>query len=769
MTEPAAPAPPEVEKDGQRLRHTTAPEARARRRRIVSPRPQQEEKPDRMAEVIARHPEEPDPSEAEHEDVEPPPMEPRPELREEMTATPIALTDEPQPPRTFDDLMSFDLGADYFVHVVRKEPKALGGVRCDGDQKPIRQRMSSADFAKLYGGLTYELTLYGPPKRGIKFDPSTGNPIVRPLTKPIRVTMPGVPPNLQMAIGFEEDEDMTTPVQAGNGRRLGTATTADARIHETDLEHAREMDTRRERQRREREDERRQAERERRREEASSAEAMASMHSASVQSQADLFRTVSDQQNAMLKAIVTGRPGASSEEQRYLHESIRQVQQSNQDYVNRLNDNHAAALERLHTGHAEEIKRLTEQHRAELTRLQDQVVGERTRSEQIVRDAERQFGDRVREAERRADKEVSDARRDASERIDAARRDASDRLASETARHTDRHEDLKLAQERELKARDAKWEMQLASERSGFDARMAVKDSEIKMMREEMTRLRAENAKPIHERVREITETAEALGMTRGGGGGEDEPQSWQQMLYRLGGSMIENLPQIVASAGDTVAKLRSGGTPAQQQQYVRQQQTAMTAAAVAHPIRNLPFALDGEDDFQPGLAAPAVGQTILPVEAPMVSPPLPAPAAQRPPEAALPITPPVAQAPSIAPPAASVPPPAPPAAAAPAAPAPPAPVAAPPPTMDPYVLQYQEAFEKAMAAGASPEEVAQKLLEQFGGGLIGQVTPLLSPPVIRAVLQRNGRAASPLCRREGQRYLAAVKAAIDNLTKKVN
>src|SRR5689334_231116 len=169
--------------------------------------------------------------------------------------------------------------------------------------------MTSKEFARVYACLKYDLTVYGPPKRGDHMDPMSGNPIFVARTKPIRVTMSGAPPNPEMAVGFDptsEEDEMESPEGQYRRPRAGIATTADARIHETDLEHQREMDQRSERRRRElkaeREAERKREEHERETREASTADAMARMHESSMQSQRELLRATVEQ--------IAGRPGA---------------------------------------------------------------------------------------------------------------------------------------------------------------------------------------------------------------------------------------------------------------------------------------------------------------------------------------------------------------------------------------------------------------------------------------------------------------------------
>lgn len=820
-------APAEVEKDGQKLSHTTAPEVRRRKRRrqVAAEQPPAEstsaesastdEAPeDPMERIAARHASraaeaaaQPTTTASDEADAEviptpevdfvdedgedmPPPMEPKPSLRRGMSSEEIdqaatvavATLDEPGPARNFDDLMNFDLGDRWYVHVVRRTPKSYYGKRVDGEQKPITRRMTSKEFARLYGGLEYDLTVYGPPKRGDHMDPMSGQPIFVARTKPIRVTMSGAPPNPEMAVGYDptsEEDEMESPEGQGPYRRPrpGIATTADARIHETDLEHARTMDERAERRRRElkaeREAERKREERERETREASTADAMARMHESSMESQRELLRATMTQ--------IAARPGAGEEENRYWHAALTEMQKSTQQYIGVINDKHAQALERIEREHREARERSEEQHRGEITRLSDQVTAERNRGDQAIRDAERAYNDRVRDIEARAQREIGEERTRAAERVEVLRREQTERTEAmrreetqrrddERQRNADRHQDLKDAHERDLRARDNKWESQLASERAGFDSKMAVKEHELKLLREENKRLESENRKPIHERIHDITKTARALGMKT-----PDEietPESaeeltMQQMIMRMGANVVENLPGIISSASDAVTRLRQGGTPAQQAAFVEQQHQQMQRGAAQHPLaqRPLPFALDGENDFSPAVGAPPAFAQFRPEEpAPLMTPtapPAPAPSA-----------PPPAQPPAVAAPIQAAQPSSPP--PAPNAPdAPPAGTDPAPPqngssdtAYDPVILQLVEPFEQAMAHGFAPADVANHIATKadIPPALLGTVVSRITPEAVRGALQRNGRAASPLCRRDGQKYLRAVQIELQKI-----
>lgn len=147
-----------------------------------------------------------------------------------------------QEPTCLEDLSGLDFDSGQWkIRVVRKEPKVgPNGKRVDGEQKPITHDMDTQEFTDLYGGLVYELTLLGPPNRGPRFD-GAGRPIFRMYSKPFLVTIPGAPPKIEMCIGYRGEDDV-----ADGFRRMrpGNATSADARIHEADLEQRRDEERR---------------------------------------------------------------------------------------------------------------------------------------------------------------------------------------------------------------------------------------------------------------------------------------------------------------------------------------------------------------------------------------------------------------------------------------------------------------------------------------------------------------------------------------------
>ncbi len=79
-------------------------------------------------------------------------------------------------------------------------------------------------------------------------------------------------------------------------------------------------------------------------------------------------------------------------------------------------------------------------------------------------------------------------------------------------------------------------------------------------------------------------------------------------------------------------------------------------------------------------------------------------------------------------------------------------------------ILQYAPTFEAAIAQGASPPEVAEVLLKTYGKDLMKLVMPTISAQQIKVALKRNGQGNSPLCRRDGQRFLIQVKAELEKL-----
>jgi len=89
----------------------------------------------------------------------------------------------------------------------------------------------------------------------------------------------------------------------------------------------------------------------------------------------------------------------------------------------------------------------------------------------------------------------------------------------------------------------------------------------------------------------------------------------------------------------------------------------------------------------------------------------------------------------------------------------PPVEPAAPPNPMaamvtDANVLQFVPMFESALTSGASPTQVTDYLVETHGAATVKLMVGIVTPERVLQALQANGRETSPLCRRDGQKFL---------------
>jgi hypothetical protein len=107
------------------------------------------------------------------------------------------------------------------------------------------------------------------------------------------------------------------------------------------------------------------------------------------------------------------------------------------------------------------------------------------------------------------------------------------------------------------------------------------------------------------------------------------------------------------------------------------------------------------------------------------------------------------------------MPPPAPPPqpVAAPEAPAPveasaPSPAPTESGVSDVQVLEFRPLFEAALKQGASATELAEHCMRTYGRDNVALILKLITPDRVLTALQNGGFATSPLCRRDGQKFL---------------
>ena len=714
---------------------------------------------------------EPDPAFHSAEDAVPPETT-DPAFRERPTISAVTLTDDartdpydpdappdapPEPAadwdgkfRSLEDLnyvFPFDNGTgQYFVTVMRKQPKAWDGMSTYGRQRNIQhERLSYHEFVAAYGGGQYELMVYGPPKRGREYD-RNGQLVPKPLLKaPISLTVPwmgdgGVSPNPDSAAIFEgQTQAMPATVPGDIPSALMSSrirNSADANIYKEHVQH--------EQWREERAEERRERQRERvRSDQLTQGELLTRAHKQAV----DLLTEQLHAAQEEARALRQQKPSSTAE----LGQLLAMVQRPPSEQE----------LERMRSSHKNELERTQEAHRRELEVVTAKAVEDLRRAEERgerhTADLTRRYEDEVRRLtdqlkvleerlvrERDADREQH--RRDTEHLQAEHKREVTylqaehDRVLTAQRQHFEaRLSDEQRANERDRALRGELTNSQIAVERARLETDAKNTERRNAELVAENQRLRSELDKKgdLGRQIKVITENAALLGMRRdeGGDGGEAEEGNWKTMLGKVGLGFVQQLPQIIENASKAVSQVR----------------TAAPAGPPAPP--------PAQGQFGGPRAAP-----LPPTSAPIVppfyteefahtAPPLPAAFQGAPGPYGYPTSP-APSGPSAPPPAQSAAPPAQPAGAPPAAPEPPA-------INDAQVLEYRPHLEAALSSGVPPEEVAADLVRTYPAEAVKGIASLIGPDLVAAVLQRNNLGTSPLVRRDGQRFLAKLQSAI--------
>jgi len=694
-----------------------------------------------------------------------------PTLRERATFEPTVPVEDQSDDiiRTYDDLLvrfPFDSGQ-YYIVVDRKKPLAFQGVPIAGVQTPVRRAWNFEQFIDHYGGGEYVLTVYGPPARGPQSDHS-GMPIIKALTKPIKVTVPlSLPPNVDAAMHGENDMEARTAV----------ATNATARMHEVDVQAELEMDERRTKKEREDKAERERLVTEKQRGELNAAQLIQQQHERELMRLERIGSEQKEEAERRMEEIKHQQTG----NERLLTQLLTQHKSAPEDIsrlearITVLTEAHQKELTRLGDVHREDIKRLTEQSHAEVMRQRDENKAERDRLDARMKDVEDRATGRIREAEQRSESRIKEVEERARNQVADAERSFNQRLQDQHQQAQNRMTDEARNHERDLRQQQQAFEMRIESQRGTTDAQTTIKDQELARLRSELEEARKKANQPIAERIAEVTEAAEALGM-RPAGDGDEGPQDWKSMAMAVAQSVATRLPELVTGAGEMYKALRAPQPGySQQQQAVMARDAAARArslapgmpaprAALPRPQPMVGFATDDGPAFTGVGGAPPVYEPpppplpVAPIQAPM-PPPAPAPAVIVPHEplaAAHPATPSVA-APSVPPPSSA------PAATESAAPA--MEGAVHNLTLD-QLLEVEGTLIAAMNSATPPEKVAEFFAAQLGPERLQTIMGQVSPEQIQQTLRQVGKGNSPLCRREGKKFLEQLWRAIKRISK---
>jgi len=520
-----------------------------------------------------------------------------------------------------------------------------------------------------------------------------------------------------------------------------------------------------------------------------------------------------DTTSAPLLAAAQAEAKAANHALDQTRQEIQRLTQHHSAEVQRIQDKAAADLKRVQDDYREDATRRAEQARNEAERLDRQNRDEMKRQEERLKENIERAERRAEDAERKAEARVLEAETRSERRVQEVREEMRRALDDLRAQNQTRLDDERRQHDRDMKSQAATYETRLAGQKDMFENRISTVGQEIVRLTAETERWRkeAEDNKDIGKHIERAQEAASALGWgpSNGAPEGPEPPRDWKEMIGRIGMDLVQKLPEIVQSAGETVTKMRGTPGPTPEQVQAMQYQAMMVGAqntmarqmagvaptGLPPPLRGRdgsvfqPTALrfgteDASGPLDPGAPSPRPSFDQFGMAAPPPPPPQQAyapPVYQPGPEAYAPqqtyqpqaAPPPMAPQQTYQPQAAPPMPPQQtyqPQAAMPQAPQLQQPPAAPtmqaPPGSVPAVIppemivQFAPVLEQALASGEPVESIARELLPLLGrDNLIAVVRGLKTERVV-AELQKAGMSASPLVRRQGQQFLRDLWAA---------
>jgi hypothetical protein len=715
-----------------------------------------------------------------------PPLEHDPKKREGIAVSPIVGTadssadlsfDTSNPETLFDLFSAFPLldGVNWWIYVERKLPRIFSGTNVAGVCVPIKRPLSIMDWDAIYGGGTYKLIVYGPPKNGAVMD-SEGRVPAKRMTEAITVVFPGAPNPSSMDFDYhaslQEEDPMTNPMLSNipaRTQRVATVAEASVENKKIDVEASKEIRQElREKEAREKAD---QVQREKQ------------------MSEQGLLKLFLDQQNKAAEREAELREQQIAREREYAKEKLEMLERFESKMKEVVGEKKPDDFDRVmgavktfakpdnSEAHAREIERLQSLRQEDARRADDRVKEERERADRRIKDAEERAAERIKEVESR----ISATERDIRDRAEAEVRRTKEECDRRTQDLHQRGLDL-MAQEtrnhdRDMKGLAAQFQIQLDAQKNNYEMQLSIAKGDVKRSQSDAERFRAEAeaGKDVVGQITKLKDQAAALGMVDASEAGSDtpEPETWQQMVLKVGAGLVGNLPGMV----ENIVSLAKRPNPAELEAAREAERQRMIHQAgsfgpgqppphqlgsggrerrIQEPLRHMSEVQPtprraGAEPFQvpPTAPAPAPMQPIA-----SVMPPPPPPA-----EVAVYSAPAPQPAPSVAPP----PPPAPTASIPPppqAAPPPPATALAPPQDAaaaqaeDIQLLSAANLLLPQYQAQVPTEVVASEMVKQWGAEMIGSLVANVNTERIVLALERQGVTGSPFLRRDGKKYL---------------
>lgn len=536
----------------------------------------------------------------------PPEAETNPKKRSEGAVSPIVLTDDApdfipvhSKPETLIDLFNMFPridGISWYIHVKRKSPKIAYGMNILGPQRAITRPLSYPEWEAIYGGGTFELIVYGPPKNGNVLD-HLGRIAPRRLTDPFLFDFPG-PPNTEGLVHARGEEEPMNPASLIEGQLpRRPQTIAEGKVEEARIEvgAAREIraETREER-------ERTKAEQLLKEKADSSAELMRTV----LQMQRESTREANELREKMFE-----REREHAAEMRDFTEKMEErikaliPQEKKPDDVERLIKltgamNQSGSADEIRAEHQREIQRLTEQRTRDQDSFNQQLKDARERSDRLVQDERQRADQRIKDAEERFHNKERDERERAASEIQKTKDECERRLADQHRQMTDRIADLDRNHARDLASKETAHAMQLKTTESTYEMRLDQAKGDVKRTNVDLERARkeADENKDFVGKISKFKEQAAELGLVDASEAGGNEPETLPQMLMKVGSNLAGALPSIIENIGNMVKgkdeqALQQARLQGRQDMVAQagQMQQASPALPPAHPRRGVP------------------------------------------------------------------------------------------------------------------------------------------------------------------------------------
>lgn len=679
-----------------------------------------------------------------------------------------------QPANLTDICRLYRLGrgdGDCFLRVERKKPPSYQGTPVSGYIGKIRRPIDEAEFRDMAGGGLYELVVHGPNPRG-DINPYTGTVEIKPLTKPIRIEMPGRPHFVNFddddeAAGRQNDMQGWDPMER-RGRTV-PATSADAQMYSTSVKMIQDTVNKTAQEKEKLQEKLDQlsnrppvephlvdAFRETSREQVSAVRESAKTTVDMLREQVAARDQKIDRLESKLDELTQSKQGESARE----YDGVARL-------VSALNPTRDTSgdVQRIYDQHTREVDRIREQHDRAMQQLRDSYDDRMRSKDEELRRAAEHYDKR----EQQLRDEAVRRERELKEEQQRRERDLKEHYDSIIARQKDDHI-------RELEQLKRQEELVRETHKVSYETRIANAEERARLAHEEAERAReqAEKKGNLPEMIEEYGSVAEILGYKKGAG--EDAaPQDWKEWLAKSVGNAFENLPTILERVGDTMQS---------RAQMMQSQTEAMRVAAASRALpapqqRPAQRPQRGTIRGQGGVPATVQRPTGWATEDGVPSRHVPAPAPDMRPDQKPPPTedelrraeaerqhqavhggggePPGAGAATQAPPTPHVPP------ETRMAPSNGQALGAslPPGAAD----QMRQGFEMAFNQGTEPAEVARDLREAWGDPMLQNILGSVTVDQLVETLSQDPKAAtSPLLTREGTAWFRQVWAEGERL-----